>query len=255
MTNVNYEAWLDGISLSSFSPYLYISGIAYKNAECSFGTYELAGRYGEREQSRKWKGAQVEISFYLKKMDVRERQVILGNISAWALRGGSLTTGDRAGQALRVRCTGLPEVSDVCDWTTPAKITFKAFEKPFWTEVVPATLSMTGSSGNGLLYVPGNAENALVEVTITPASSMANITITVGDTSMTLTGVAATSSAPVTITYDAREILHIQRGTTSLLNKRTGSDDLLARCGASTAVSFSASASATVTLAAKGAWI
>ena len=112
-----------------------------------------------------------------------------------------------------------------------------------------------GTSGSGTIFVPGNVGKALVEVTATPADSSANISLTVGSTTITLTGSNATSSNPLTITYDGNEIQSIKVGTTSVMDKRTGSDDLLAVCGASNTVSFTASASTVVTYSVRGLWM
>jgi hypothetical protein len=84
---------------------------------------------------------------------------------------------------------------------------------------------------------------------------MANCSLTVGNSTITLTGVDATSSAPVRVYYDDRNILHIVKGTTSLLDKRTGADDLKAVCGSKNTMSFTASSSAAVSFSVKGAWL
>ncbi len=254
MTNLKYEVWMNNVALSSISGAIYVSRISYKPASMRFNTAEVAGRNGERVESVKRKGTTVTVSFYLKKTDNINRQEIVQAVAAWA-KEGILQTSDRPHTRLHVRCVDFPFVSDVCDWLTPVTIVFQTFEQPFWEEMMESVLTLSGSSGSGSLYVPGNAGKALVEVTVTPSSSMENITLTVGSTSITLTGVSATSSSPVTITYDENGIQKILRGTTSVLSKRTGNDDLIAECGGSNAVSFSASAAASVTFRTRGLWL
>jgi hypothetical protein len=162
--------------------------------------------------------------------------------------GTELEISDRPGEVLQVICTEPPYVPDHLSWADSISITFQTMEKPFWEKKTPETLTLeSGTTGSGELYVPGNIEEAVVEVEAAPASgTLANITLTVGDTSITLNGINATAEAPLRITYDRRGIQSIKRGTTSVMDKRTAAsaDDLLAKCGAVSAVSFSASASA-----------
>ena len=255
MTNVKYEVWMNDESLSGLSADIYVSGISYKPASMTVSADDVAGRDGERVGNVKYKGATVTVSFYLKKTDNENRQSIVQAIAAWA-REGILKTSDRPWQQLHVLCVDPPYVPDVCDWTTAISMKFKAFEYPFWEEAVQSVLTLSANiSGSGTMYVPGNVGSALVEAVVTPSSSMDNITLTAGSTSITLTGVSATSSAPVTITYDSKGIQKIMCGTTSVLDKRTGSDDLLAECGKTTTFSFSASAAASVTFRTRGLWL
>ena len=254
MTNLRYEVWMNDIPLSGLSGDIFVSAIAHKPAAITLNTSGTAGRDGERVQSIKRKGTTVKVSFILKKTENGKRQEIVQEVAAWADKG-ILQTSDRPGKRLHVLCVEPPYVPDVCDWATPISMTFQAFEHPFWEESLPSETTLTGTSGSGTLYVPGNAGKTLVEVIATPASSMADITFTVGSTSITLTGVSATSSAPVKIIYDENGIQQILSGTTSVLNKRTGNDDLLAECGVKNDVGFSASESVTVMFMARGLWL
>lgn len=254
MINLKYEVWMNGIPLSSISGNIYISSIAYKPPAMSVITSVTVGRDGEQVDSVRHKGASVTVSFYLKQTENVNRQDIVEAIAAWAKKG-VLQTSDKPYKRLHVLCTEPPYVPEVCDWSKPISMTFQAYEYPFWEEDAVSQLTLTGSSGSGSLYVPGNAGSTLVEVTVTPSGSMANITLTVGSTSITLTDVSASSASPVTVSYDENGYLRIRCGTTSILSKRTGSDDLLAECGTGNTVSFSASAAVTVTFRARGLWL
>lgn len=255
MTNAKYEAWMDGAALGGISPDLYISEIACRPAARSVSGSEIVGRHGEQAGASKWKGATVRISFILKKSTGPQRQAIINQVARWAM-GTELEISDRPGEVLQVICTEPPYVPDHLSWADSISITFQTMEKPFWEKKTPETLTLeSGTTGSGELYVPGNIEEAVVEVEAAPASgTLANITLTVGDTSITLNGINATAEAPLRITYDRRGIQSIKRGTTSVMDKRTAAsaDDLLAKCGAVSAVSFSASASASVTFRARG---
>lgn len=257
MTNVKYEAWMNGEALGSVSPYLYITGIECRPAALTVRTVEPGARDGEMEGVSRWKGATVTISFILQKSSGPERENILQAVYAWGKRG-ILEISDRPGKQLHVICTAPPYVPDNLSWGNIMSLKLQTMENPFWEEKVPARFTTSaGTSGSGDLYVPGNIGKARVEATVTPGSgTMANCTLTVGGYTFTLTGVNATASNPLKVTYDDRGILSIKVGDTSVLDKRSAgsADDLLAECGSTVHVSFTASASATVTFAARGLW-
>lgn len=254
MTNIRFEAWMNGAALGSVSPDLYITEISARPASRTTGTSEIYGRNGELEGSTKWRGATVTISFILKKSTETARQKIVSDVAAWADRG-VLEISDRPGQQLHVICTTPPYVPGMCSWTDPISLTLQTMENPFWKEKTPAVLALSGTSASGNLYVPGNVGDALVDVTVTPASgTMANCTLTVAGNTFTLNGVNATTSDPLKVSYDDYGFLSIKRGTTSVMDKRTGAsaDDLKAPCGKTSEISFTASASATAVFSARG---
>lgn len=258
MTNVKYEAWMNGRALSELSPDLFICSIRQETPKISFNESVIAGRLGSMADSRQMSGAKVSIGFYLKKSNGPYRQQVISEAAAWA-KGGVLTISDRPGQQLHVACEAFPYLDEACDWTKPVEIRLRTFERPFWEEMTPSSMSMAaGTSGSGTLFVPGNAGKALVEVTAVPSSGTMNaFSITVGDTTMTFASLGATNANPLRITYDERLIQSIRTGTTSKLNKRTGAsaDDLLAECGAVTPISFTAGVAAAVTVTARGLWL
>lgn len=254
MTNTEYEVWMNDIPLSSLSGLIYISSIICKPAEMRMNTARTAGRDGERLESAYRNGATVQVAFYLKKTDNAQRQEVISAVKGWA-REGVLQVSDMPFKRLHVRCIEFPFVPDTCDWATEISMKWQTCEKPFWEECQESAVTMTGARGSGTLYVPGNAGKAMVEVSAIPIGSMDSIIFAAGDTSITLTGIAATNAAPVSIFYDENGIQRIQRGNDSILSKRTGSDDLTAECGERTAVSFSASGAAEVTFRARGLWL
>ena len=251
-----YEAYMDGIALSSVHPKILITDISPIISSQSQKTENVANRDGIHLLSNRRAKTGVSITFELRIYDIAERQQAIQEIQRWAC-GKVLETNDRPGQVLYVSCDQFPYIGSALKWLNTLTVTFSSYDKPFWTEKSASVLTLSaGTSGSGSLYVPGNAGKTLVEATVTPGSStMANCSLTVGNTTITLTGVDATSASPVRLYYDDRDILHIVKGTTSLLDKRTGADDLLAECGKSNTMSFTASASATVSFSAKGVWL
>lgn len=251
-----YEAYMDGIALSSIHPALLITDIQQIQSGISRTTETRANRNGLMELDSKRAKTGCAISFMLRIYDIAERQKVVQEIQRWA-SGKILETNDRPGQVLYVKCDAFPVIKSAMKWLDVLTVGFYSYENPFWIEKTPANLSLSaGTSGNGNLFVPGNAGSALVEVTVTPGNStMANCALTVAGRTITLTGVNATSANPLKIRYDDKDIQSIKVGTTSVLDKRTGADDLLAECGKYNACSFTSSASATVQFSCKGVWL
>lgn len=249
-----YEAFIDGIALSSVNPNLIILDIAHVVANPSIQTASVAKRNGSIPMDESQNGSAVVITFELHIYSISERQRVCQQVVQWA-KGNILETNDRNGQRLHVKCTQFPSISSAVKWTAPLTVTFTAFEHPHWEEKTPSQVQTSASGEEILLFVPGNAGDALVEVDIQPNATTQNITVSVGNTSMTLTGISATASDLVTIGYDDKGFLFIKKGETSLMGKRTGSDDLLAECGKLNTVSFECSADVTVTFKARGLWM
>ena len=250
-----HEAILNGVALSSVSPLIYITDISYPAPTVQTSLYTVAKRQGGRIRRRYIDKNSVVISMMIRAYDVRRRQEICNAIGKWAKDGGILETRDRVGQRLRCVCDNFPTVTSALRWTDPVTVTLSAYEQPFWEEVFPSQLTLTGTSATGALYVPGNAEEAFIEAKITAGAALSSIAMTAGDKTMTLSGLSVASGGIITISYDDEMIQSIKTGNTSLLSKRTGADDLLAECGGETTISISASASVTAEFSARGLWL
>ena len=118
------------------------------------------------------------------------------------------------------------------------------------------TLSCTAEQAvSGTLYVPGSGDEALVEAEVTAGGAMSSFVVNANGESMTLSGLSIGSGGVVKITYDDQMILSIKTGTTSLLTKRTGADDLRAKCGESNTLAFTADVAASVVYRVRGLWV
>lgn len=250
-----YEAILNNAPLSGISPDILILDIRYTPPAIENETYTVAKRQGARIRRRYVGKSTVVIDFAIMAYDTRRRQEICNSVAKWAKNGGILWTNDRTDQRLKCVCDAFPTITSALKWTDTLSITFSAYAIPFWEEIIPATLSLTGTSGSGRLYVPGNVDGALVEATIKVNKAINSVTLTANDTSITLAGISIGAGNTIVISYDDDGIQSIKNGTTSLLDKRTGSDDLLANCGVVNALSFSAYASVTVDFKVRGLWL
>ena len=250
-----YEAELNGIALSSLNPNILVLDIKHQSADPQTETYSVGKRNGSRIYRRYYESCSVTILFEIHEYNVWERQSICNAVSAWAKNGGKLETSDRKDQFLQCVCTSFPKVESAKRWTNELSITFTAYAFPFWQEKHIASKAFTGTSGSGTLYIPGNADDALVEVDVKANASLSSVSLTVNGRTLSLTGLSLSTNDVIKISYDGNAIQSIKVGTTSLLDKRSGVDDLLAKCGEYNSFSMSASASATVTFKVRGQWM
>lgn len=251
-----YEAFLNGVALHSISPDIIIHDISYAQPSIKDETFSVAHRNGARLYKRSYSSATVEISFEIHAYSVAQRQEICQAICTWAKNGGELKTNDRDGLFLQCVCTEFPSIQSAMNWTDELSIVFTAYSVPFWQDVAQTSIAFTaGTSGSKSQYIGGNADGSFVEAEIVAGASLSSVSLTVNGRTLSLTGLSVSSGSTIKITYDTDGIQSIKVGTTSLLNKRSGVDDLLVNCGESNTFSFASSASVTVTLKVRGLWV
>lgn len=241
-----YEAYMDGIALSSLDPSIYVLNIQYGDVQQSINTRAVAGRPGARIIKRKFDIASVTILFEIHEYDTVKRQAVCSKIQKWA-DGQILSASDRPGQQLRCVCETYPKVN-AKEWTEAISMTFAGYNPPYW-ENENETIIKTTSSKKA--YVPGNAPETLVSATITVGESISSLTVTAGSKSLVL-AVSAVQNDKIYIGYDENNILYIKKNTTSILDKRTGDDDLTVPCGEFSTFSVSGGVSAEFKV--RGCW-
>ena len=253
--NSRYEVLLNGISLSSVHPNILVLDVNYQPPETGFSTYNVAKRNGARIHKENTSSISVGISFEIHSYSVVERQHICNMVSLWAKNGGLLEINDRPGQRMRCVCSQKPSIQSARNWTDPVTVTFTAYTLPFWEESEYAVKAFSaGTSGDGFLYVPGSVDGAMIEADILANATLSSVSLTANGRTLTLSGLSVSSGSTIKISYTDDMIQQIKVGTTSLLNKRSGADDLIAKCGELNSVSFSSNASTTVTFKARGLW-
>ena len=251
-----YNAAVDGTWLSEISDRVVITDVIEQPAA---GRVETAGRAvgnGSRFIRSLRESLSVEIAFVIFEQDVARRKEILSRVQAWAAGEPEqlvrLETNDRPAQFLYARCTELPAADSAMRWLNELRVTFTAFERPYWigADVETATITSSGS-----LYVPGTGR-ALCEAEIVNAGTGAITTVTVvaADTSITVSGLNLAAGRSLAISYDAYGRIAIKSGNTDALARRTpeSSDDLLVTCGKSNDISVSTDGTAKATFKARG---
>lgn len=250
-----HEVYLNGVALSSVNPDILILDVQYQPATFQTETFATAKRQGARILRRYADKTLVTVNFAIRKYSTRERQSAYSDVVNWAKNGGVLQTSDRDGQILRCVCEAFPSLQSVSRWTDTLSIVFAAYALPYWEEQNPVTLRLSGSSGENSMYVPGNVDGAMVEATITANASLSSISLTVNERQLSLSGLSVTANQVISISYDDEMIQSIKVGTTSLLNKRTGVDDLMANCGDTNTFGFTSNSSVDVDFIVRGLWL
>lgn len=249
-----YEAVLNGVPLSTISPNILILDIAYPPAQIEFSTYKGAKRHGKRVYREYVDHRDVIITFAIRAYSVQERQAICNAVQRWAKNGGVLQTNDHEGQRLRCVLSTPPTIQSALKWTDPISMTFTAYVLPFWEETIPTTLSLTGTTASGSVHVPGSVDGAYFEADAVPSGVLTALSFTANGKTISLSGISVASGTKVSITYDDDMIMSIKAGNTSLLNKRSGADDLPLKSGERNSLSFSANVSCNVLFKGRGLW-
>ena len=255
-----YIVSLDGISLESLHNAILITDVQYPDVVYQRETIGSVKRDGARIHRTYKEKSEVSVSFAIRAYDIVERQRICQAVCKWAKRGGRLQINDREGQFLDCICDSLPAVNSTLGWTDTLEIKFVAYAIPYWQDLIPTYIEMTGSSGEEGHMIPGSAPWTFVEATITPKATLTTIAIGINglsdsdSTLFYLDGMSISSGSQIKIAYDQNAILSIKQGTTSLLEKHSGKDDLVAGCGEVNTFSYVADANCDVTFKIRGYW-
>lgn len=241
-----YEAYMDGVALSSIDPSIYVLNIQNGDVQQSINTRAVAGRPGARVIKKQFNRASVMILFEIHEYDTVKRQAVCNKVQKWA-DGNILSVSDRPGQQLRCVCEAYPKVN-AKEWTEPVSMTFSGYNPPYWENENETIIKTTSSKK---VYIPGNAPETLVSATITANTSISSLTVTAGAKSLVL-AVSAAQNDKIYIGYDENNILFIRKNNVSILDKRTGDDDLTVPCGEFSTFSVSGGVSAEFKV--RGCW-
>lgn len=248
------DAWMDGVALSSLGPIL-ISNVYEDAPEFDIMTGERPGRDGQRLLRIERLSLSVAIECVIReRFDLAARSRIVEEMARWS-RGSVLELSNHPERRLNVYCISAPSLGTVRDYTSVVRMEFEADTVPFWEDVTPNVLTISGSSASGILAVPGTAL-APVCLTVTPTGgTLTAFSVTAGGQTVSLSGLSVATSGSLVFERSARDDLAIRSGSASLLSKRSvlSADDLLAGPGR-IAVSYTANTACDVRLSVRGRW-
>lgn len=254
-----YRVALDDKQLDSVAPGIIIMDISYSAPAEQHAASALAARNGMHVQKTTYGTSSVTVSFEIHEADVKKRHDVCRKVQAWAAAGRWLTTNDRRGLRLRVRCSALPAINSAMRWTERLSMVFTAYEKPLWEDMYPERAVSEESGAPKLLYVDGSGGETVVDVTVenTGDAAIESVSVFAGDSYIELQNLALAAGAKIEIGHDESDLLFIRADGVSLMNKRTAesSDDLLMQCGVYTAVSFICEGEAKATFTVRGRYV
>lgn len=196
------------------------------------------GGFGSRMTSQHWETLEVSVTYAIdvKKNEFALRRSIVDTVNSWAMQGGWLTTNEQPGKRVYIDKCVIPSSGDLRDWTDEYTIVFRAYNVPFWQAATATTVSQTIASGSLAMQVNGNVQSVL-DITFknTSGDAINSISISTMDGGFQLTGLNLANNATLNINHGTDGILRITKGSsTSVLDKRAGSDDLYVRPGTAT---------------------
>ena len=257
--NSRFEAWLDGAPLSSIAEEIYIRDIRHTPASPQDTVSAYGGRDGGLLTRRYIGSAEVTIAFEIHAYGIERRQEICDLINAWALKGGYLTTNDKPDKRLNVVCSQPPAIESALKWTDEVSLKFTAYALPYWEDLKPKKLTLTGTSASGSLKVNGYADRAYVtaNVKVTGSSNLTTLTLTAGNTTITLDSLNLAQNSVIRLVYDDRHILSLLAGNTRISPKRTpeSDDDLRLETGQNNTVTISANTAVQADFEARGLYM
>lgn len=187
---------------------------------------------GQRMTVQHWDSLDVRVTFGIDipKTNLAERREVWEKVMSWAMQTGWLTVNYMTGRRMYVDKAILPSSGDLWAWADDFTITFRAYGIPFWQD--DTATSVTGTSGNLIITVPGNVKTVMdISFTNTSGSSISDINFSTGGNIITLTGISLANNGTVTISHGNDGLLRIYKGSTSIYEKYTGADDLYVNPG------------------------
>lgn len=224
-----FDVWLDGISLTSFHPGVYITDIKQTPVNFADTRVSVGKKDGSILQRRALEQLDYTVTFMLREYNPMARQNALDAIIAWAMTGGRLTDNAHQDKFLDVICTAPPRIESALRWTDDLTITFTAYGMPYWQDTDPPSMTYTGSGGGGAVFGKGNAADCVVYGTVkATGGALTDLEVRAGSSVMTFSGMTVTQNGTVTFGYDDHYIYCVKWGTASQTRRRSGesSDEL-----------------------------
>ena len=240
---------LNGVQLDELDDAIVIQRIDPGTPSRNIGTTSMMGGAGQRITGEHWETLDVVIEYGINvsKREMALRREIFDMVTAWALAGGWLTVNWLPNRRVWV---------DRAEITNNYTITFRAYNVPFWQDATAAEVTHPQiASGQVAIVVGGNVQSVL-DIMFENRSGMItnNFRVAVGGNELVLNSIALGGNETLQISHGTDGLLRITAGTRSLLDKRTGSDDLYVMPG-NNVVSIAADRAGSLTVLSYGRYI
>lgn len=261
---LRHRVALDGMQLDSVDSRIMISRIETGEGKDNVQSVSLADNsVGSRVTSIHRDSIDITIKFRirLKKRRMEEREEVVEKVNAWAMNGGWLTTNYKTNRRIRVFRAKPAVAGDPWEWTKEYAVVFRACGVPYWQEQTPTTMRQQNvSSANMTIGISGSDKTVMeAEFKNTSGSTCNTFSINTGESNMVFTDLGLANGETLVIDHDdngKRCLLRLRIRSAggvyrSVLDKRTGSDDLDVTPGIKN-VSVSAGNAGTITISCSG---
>ena len=226
---------LGGVQLDELHERIVIRSIDPGVPHETINAVSRMGGSGQRVTGQHWETLDVNVSFAIDvhKEDMILRRQIFDMVKAWALRKGWLTVNWMPNKRMYVDKVIIPNSGDIWAWTKDYMITFRAYNVPFWQDENPTQVFKSlFTSGSFDLQIGGNV-TSVVDVDFRNRSGLTinNFTVNIGRASIYMTGLGLGGSATLSINHGTDGLLRVTAGGVSVMEKRTGADDLYVEPG------------------------
>ena len=216
------------------------------------------GSSGQRVTGEHWDTMEVNVTYAINvpKRQMALRREIFDAVNAWAMQKGWLTVNWLANRRLYVDKVILPGSGDMWEWLNEYTITFRAYNVPFWQDEIPnqAARSLI-TSGNTAIIVGGTVQSVLdVDFRNRSGMTINNFAISAGGNTITLSNLGLGGSEALSFSHGTDGLLRITAGGRSVLDRRTGADDLYVNPG-TVSVSISTERSGDLTVRNYGRYV
>lgn len=255
------SAALNNAELHSIAPEICIQSINENAPSMDVSVGNRSGNIGQHLNGVYRKALDVSIQFSIDspKREILRRVSILQQVAAWASSGGVLTVNYRDRQQLRVSCVGLFGIDGIDKWTSNYEVVFRALQVPYWvSQDAESTTISAGTSGSVSLRVKETGGGKLCfQATNSSGSTVNTASISANGKTISFSSLGLANGEKLIGDYDENDIqrLRILNGSTyrSVLDKRTGADDVLLKQGGNT-VSVSSGAALSWNVYTYGRW-
>jgi hypothetical protein len=226
---------LGGVQLDELHERIVVLGVDPGTPDESISTVSRMGGFGQRVTGEHWETLDVTVTYGIdvQKREMELRRQIFDAVNAWARTRGWLTVNWMPNRRMYVDKVVTPSSGDMWDWTQKFDIIFRAYNVPFWQDEIPnqAARSLI-TSGSTAVIIGGNVQSVLdVEFRNRSGMTINNFAISAGGNSITLSNMGLGGSETLAFSHGTDGLLRITAGGRSVLDRRTGADDLYVNPG------------------------
>lgn len=252
------QVWLNGVSLTDAVPSVIIRNVYEDDPENDLVTGERPGYPGQRIISRKRTQLVIRIEIALRILhDLRARAKALQDVCAWA-QDGILELSNRPDQRLQCIVTKRPALNTDRNYTQLMNIDLTAIAIPYWENILPDTVSATGTGGSLTLIPSGSVDKIPLEFKVTPSgSALTSFSASVNGYTISLSGLNVAAGKTLALYYDSNALQWITNDGTSVISSRSAAsdDDLWVYPNQSNTITYTAGTSSAVVFEARGRWL